>query len=57
MKQNCSTESIVSVMSNYGFDGFYYKNAVEDRGHLSWVIFHPYQVTPDGETIRFVHAL
>jgi hypothetical protein len=37
---------LIELASKQGYDGFVYRNAVEDRGSTSWVIFGAAQVWP-----------
>jgi hypothetical protein len=40
------TAVLIERASKAGYDGFFYRNAVEHRGSTSWVIFSPAQVWP-----------
>jgi len=53
MSRECSADSIVELLSSKGFDGMVYKNAVEDPGKLSWMVFSASQIAPVGEPIKF----
>lgn len=41
--QYASTEEILALLEERGYDGIVYKNDVEDRGQDSYIIFHPEQ--------------
>jgi hypothetical protein len=40
------TSALLTVLKAHNYDGFVYKNAVEDRGSTSWIIVNPSQVWP-----------
>lgn len=43
---NAGIPLLIKYATAKGIDGFVYRNAVEDRGSTSWVIFRPDQVWP-----------
>jgi hypothetical protein len=51
MDRQCSSEAIVEVLRDKGYDGMVYKNSVEDPGHLSYIIFDAAQVFPAGDPV------
>lgn len=44
LKRRRSFAPVVTLLSQWGFDGLTYENVVEDAGSQSWVIFKPAQV-------------
>lgn len=49
-------EPLIKALEEAGYDGIYYINAKEDRGSISYVIFHPEQVQSalTGEGLQFL---
>ena len=46
IRSNFSTNVFISILKNHGYDGLYYKNKVEDKGSISWVVFNSKQIWP-----------
>ncbi len=44
--ENTIKAKVIELLRRKGYDGLVYKNALEDRGRDSWVIFSPHQVWP-----------